>query len=136
MRVNPTSEDLTLEDVFAYQTERAIDSVTNNPEAVYGEFDILNSAAQAITLMMLGDDPELRTVPKSRVYSLLLLERIPDDLIPGAVRETPFNFLDPTDPAAMPSVHHSRGRPFCSFVAVAAVIGFLNARNQHSPVWK
>ena len=98
MRVNPTSH-LKLMDIFNYQTERIIHSRTNNPTTTYNEFDILNSAAQAITLMMLGTDPTLHKVSKDRVYSLLLLERIPDGFVPGKIRNTPFNFLDPTDDA-------------------------------------
>jgi hypothetical protein len=100
MRVSPTSAELTLDDVMKYQTERIIHSLTCNPRTVYREFDILNSAAQAITLFMIGTDPSLGTVSKERVYSFLLLERIPDGYLPGQLRNTPFNFLDGADEAS------------------------------------
>lgn len=94
VRVNPTSPVLTLQDVMGYQFQRIIDSRTNNPETTFAtEFDTLNTAAQALTLFFLGTDPTLQTVEKERVFSMLLLERIPDGYEPGQLQDTPFDFM-------------------------------------------
>ena len=101
LRVNPTSSVLTLDDVMEYQRKRILHSRANNPEAEYTQADIENSAAQALTLFFLGSDDTLQTVEKERVYSMLLLERIPDGYVPGSMRmptpRDPFNFLNPND---------------------------------------
>lgn len=53
--------------------------------------------AQGIFLFLLSTDPTLETVDEARLYFFLPLEKLPDDFVPGALRDTPFNFLDPTD---------------------------------------
>lgn len=94
IRVNPTSGALTIQNMMDYQFQRIIDSRTNNPETAFDtEFDILNPAAQALTLFFLGTDPALQTVEKERVYSILLLERIPDGYKPRQLQATPFDFM-------------------------------------------
>ena len=96
--VNPTSYVLTKQNVMEYQVARIQDSGNNNPETVFRpDFDYANMGAQGVFLFLLSDDPTLETVDKSVLYSFLLSEKLPDNFVPGSLRDTPFNFLDPDD---------------------------------------
>jgi hypothetical protein len=97
MRMSPTSKVLRRQDVMDFQSNRIMDSRIINPETFFRPFDIDNLGAQGIFFFLMGTDPTLETVEKERLYFFLLHERLPDDFVPGALRETPFNFLDPTD---------------------------------------
>mmetsp|Transcript_7797 Transcript_7797/g.14460 ORF Transcript_7797/g.14460 Transcript_7797/m.14460 type:complete len:408 (-) Transcript_7797:155-1378(-) len=97
MRKNPTSKVLTREDVMDFQSERIMESRISNPETVFRPFDIENMGAQGIFLFLLSSDPTLETVEKEILYFFLLMEKLPDGFVPGSLRDTPFNFLDPTD---------------------------------------
>ena len=97
MRRNPKSSFLTRTDVMEFQSDRIMASRIENPTTEFRPFDIENMGAQSIFLFLLSDDPTLETVDKARLYFFLLLEKLPDDFVPGALRDTPFNFLDPTD---------------------------------------
>ena len=97
MRRNPKSKVLTRADVMDFQSDRIMDSRLINPETFFRPFDIENMGAQGIFLFLIGTDPTLETVEKDRLYFFLLLEKLPDEFIPGQLRDTPFNFLDPGD---------------------------------------
>ena len=97
MRRNPRSSFLTRADVMEFQSDRIMESRIENPTTEFRPFDIENMGAQGIFLFLLSDDPTLETVDKARLYFFLLLEKLPDDFVPGALRDTPFNFLNPTD---------------------------------------
>ena len=91
MRKNPGKSYLTFDDVMDYQADRIMTSRMANPETEFRHFDINNMGAQALLLFMVGTDPTLMTVEKSRLYFFLLDEKLPDDFVPGALRDRPFN---------------------------------------------
>jgi hypothetical protein len=98
MARNPTSNGiLTREDIMEYQSERIMDSRMKNPETEFRDFDIGNMGAQMNFLFLVGGDPTLHAVEKDRLEFFVMNERFPDGFIPGALRETPYNFLDLTD---------------------------------------
>lgn len=80
-----------------FQSDRIMDSRIINPQTVFRPFDIDMMGAQGIFLFLLGNDPMLETVEMARLYLFILLEKLPDDFVPGSLRYTPFNFLDPND---------------------------------------
>ena len=98
MAKNPDSKVLTKEDVMEYQVERIQNSGYNNEYTVFRpDFDYANMGAQGVFLFLVGSDPFLETVKKNVLEPFLLNERLPDNFLPGSLRDTPFNFLDEED---------------------------------------
>ncbi len=91
MRKNPGKSYLTFDDVMDYQADRIMTSRMANPETEFRHFDVNNMGAQALFLFLVGTDPTLMTVEKSRLYFFLLDEKLPDDFVPGALRDRPYN---------------------------------------------
>lgn len=97
MRRNPGKNYLTFDDVMEYQADRIMTSRLENPEAEFRHFDVRNMGAQGLFLFLLSTDVTLMTVEKSRLYFFLLDERLPDDFVPGALRDKPFNPKEDSD---------------------------------------
>jgi len=97
MKINPSSDFLSIEDIMQYQNLRIMESRLNNPETEFRDFDVETMGAQGLFLFLLGDDPTLTRIKKSRLFFFLLTERLPSGFVPGALRDTPFNPMDITD---------------------------------------
>jgi len=97
IRMNPSDDFLSIEDIMQYQTSRIMESRLRNPETEFRDFDVDTMGAQGLFLFLLGSDPTLTTIRKDRLYFFLLMERLPSDFIPGILRDTPFNPMDETD---------------------------------------
>ena len=97
LRRNPGESVLRFDDVMDYQAERIMTSRLINPETEFRHFDVGNMGAQGMFLFLLSSDSSMMTVEKNRLYFFLLDEKLPDDFIPGSLRDTPFNPKDVTD---------------------------------------
>jgi len=97
MRRNPGRNILSFDNVLDYQAERIMTSRLANPETEFRHFDVGNMGAQAMFLFLLSSDETMMTVEKNRLYFFLLDEKLPDDFIPGSLRDTPFNPKDASD---------------------------------------
>ena len=97
MRRNPGETFLTFDDVMDYQADRIMVSRLANPETDFRHFDVGNMGAQGIFLFLLSSDETMMTVEKDRLYFFLLDEKLPHAFVPGGLRETPFNPMDPSD---------------------------------------
>ena len=97
MRRNHGESVLTFNDVLDYQAERIMASRLVNPETEFRHFDVNNMGAQGIFLFLLSNDPSMMTVEKNRLYFFLLDEKLPNEFVPGSLRETPFDPKDPSD---------------------------------------
>jgi hypothetical protein len=97
MRRNPGKKFLTFDNVMDFQADRIMTSRLANPETQFRHFDITNMGAQGMFLFLLSSDPTMMTVEKNRLYFFMLDERLPDDFVPGELRDSPFNPKDPTD---------------------------------------
>lgn len=97
MRMNPGKKFLTFDNVMDFQADRIMTSRLANPETQFRHFDITNMGAQGMFLFLLSSDPTMMTVEKNRLYFFMLDERLPDDFVPGELRDSPFNPKDPID---------------------------------------
>jgi hypothetical protein len=83
---------------WIFKSDGIIDARLINPETFFRPlFDIENIFSQGIFIFLIGTDPTLETLAKERLYFFLLLEKVQDGFIPGQLRDTPFNLLDPGD---------------------------------------
>jgi hypothetical protein len=97
LRRNPGENVLTFDDVLDYQAERIMTSRMINPETKFRDFDVINMGVQGVFLFLLSSDKSMWTVEKNRLYFFLLDEKLPDEFIPGSLRDTPFNPKDASD---------------------------------------
>jgi hypothetical protein len=97
LRRNPGQSILNFDDVLDYQAERIMTSRLVNPETEFRHFDIGNMGAQSMFLFLLSSDETMMTVEKNRLYFFLLDEKLPDEFVPGSLRDTPFNPKDESD---------------------------------------
>lgn len=87
----PEADVLTAADILAYQTRRIRDSITNIPQVKLVEKQTTSFSAQAtLWLVSIGQDPELASVSKDRLYEFLKHERFPAGFAPSRLTNQSF----------------------------------------------
>lgn len=79
LNMNPKSDFLTKTDLMEFQRCRILDSRRNNPDHFFSVEQATGFSAQAILLLVFGQDPVLSCVSKHMLEELLGLERFPSD---------------------------------------------------------
>jgi len=88
-----SSPIVTKADLKIHQRNRIVEGRLNNPEfnidAQKGQL-----AGQTVFLLTLGSQPDLSFVTKARLNTLLKMEKLPDDYLPGLRRDPDFVAFD------------------------------------------